>query len=420
MASNLVPATSPPPAQIYQVPVGPIFNHTFEIQDGMPVDGSRNLSRALSPFVIEILPPLVMGTDPEAEASANTGYVDAFSRGLASVPFVKARDRLQTMSYIGVDKLSSMEAFVSSGQVITDQMVVGDTQKSLKNPYLADARAACDISIQLSKILKTPPLTLLINPESLSLQFTKIQQYSDRSRHGLIFQSFGAEQPKLSVTGRIGAFIAGSPPGTSALASGKTTTPTGVQFASKRNSASWQNLMALFSFYANNGYIYDTLNKSNANYFVGALAIHYDSFSYIGNCNSFGFGYDETNVQGAVSFDLDFTVSMLIDNAQSTGVVRPMRALSDSPVTPGMFGGMAPAGADPTNDLGRLERFDNAHAIRAAASTVRPVNPNVLPVLQQVRQSIIDLPSSTGGFEPTQAVTGRNVVRRATPFIKSR
>ena len=82
----------------------------------------------------------------------------------------------------------------------------------------------------------------------------KVQQYNDRTRYGYVFQGWGEEQTRLTISAKCGAFSSGG---------------RGVQYASKRDSAAWQNLMTAFQFYKNNGYIYDTLGKSNAHLFVG-------------------------------------------------------------------------------------------------------------------------------------------------------
>jgi len=170
---------------------------------------------------------------------------------------------------------------------------------------------AADIAWQLSTVLNAPPLVLLINPTSMEITYTKVQQFQDRTRYGFLFQAWGEEQPKITFSARCGAFVTG----------GK-----GVQYASKRDSRAWQNLMNAFHFYKNNGYIYDTIGKSNAHLFVGALSIHYDQMVYYGNMESFGWGYDENNQLGGVEFSIEFTVTAMLDTAQQKFVVTPMKS----------------------------------------------------------------------------------------------
>jgi hypothetical protein len=192
-------------------------------------------------------------------------------------------------------------------------------------PGIADRLVAVDIASQLDVIRKVPPLTLLINPASLSISYTKVQQFSQRTRNGFLYQGWGEEQPTITINGSIGAFTAGA---TSADAG---STPTGVQFASKRNSASYQNLMTLLGFYKNAGYIYDTVHKSNAHHMVGALVIEYDQWVYIGHMNSFNWGHEQDLPNGKLTFDIEFKVSQMFDNHVPLSAMMPLHSPTESP-----------------------------------------------------------------------------------------
>jgi hypothetical protein len=100
----------------------------------------------------------------------------------------------------------------------------------------------------------------------------------------------------------------------------------GVQFASRRDSAAWQNFQTAFQFYKHNGYIYDTVGQSNAMHMVGALSIHYDGWVYYGNMESFSYTLEEGNQLGGVTFDMEFTVNAMVDTSKQSLVVSPMRS----------------------------------------------------------------------------------------------
>ena len=91
------------------------------------------------------------------------------------------------------------------------------------------------------------------------------------------------------------------------------------------SSKAWQNFQALYTFYLNNGYIYDVLGRSEAHQFIGAIAISYDQWTYIGHIESFEYSYDE-NMPHRVEFSMEFVASQIFDNADSPSVVLPLTA----------------------------------------------------------------------------------------------
>jgi hypothetical protein len=147
---------------------------------------------------------------------------------------------------------------------------------------------------------------------------------------------------KMSVTGRSAGFVAGAGTNTRArelaknneavTAAKQTSSVSGYQFASKWDSAAWQNLMGLFTFYRNNGYIYDTAGRprSEAHLFIGNIEIAYDQWVYVGNFENFTYQYEEGKQHGAVQFTFEFNVSFMYDRAQG-GAVRPINSPTPSP-----------------------------------------------------------------------------------------
>lgn len=341
----------PPEPQRYQaLRTGPDITLEFEPNVTPAIDGSMDLLRTLSPFMIQVEPPAVFNSDPAIfnRGKPNpAGIYEAGKRGALN-PWAGARSRLQT-AVPGIDAAGlgkSVESYVFSsapkpkpeGTATADgnQTVTTDTNgpDRIGTPAIADVFVAVDIAMQLKAIVSTPPLILLINPASLQMAYTKMQQFTDRTRFGYVFQAWGEEQPRLSISARCGAFYSGG---------------RGVQFASRRDSASWQNLMTAFHFYKNNGYVHDTVGKSNAHHFVGVLSIHYDQWVYYGNMESFTYTLEEQNQLGGITFEMEFVVSAMVDTAKASTVVLPMQSPLPSPSDPRYFGMQSKAFNRPGN-----------------------------------------------------------------------
>jgi len=316
---------SPPSPGAYNgLRQGPDFGLEYEANQTPAIDGSKDLLRTLSPFMIQVEPPLIMAGSPEVYGGKKD-YAGMFDGGHSGAPkaFNAARNRIKMDIPAGsqLSNAGSVDSYISNGfmhrapgggqtgTVSVDRGDLGPTR--IGTPALADVQTAVDITMQLRSLVNTPPLILLINPQSLAMSYTKIQQFSDRTRYGFVFQAWGEEQPRLTVSAKCGAFMSGG---------------RGVQFASRRDSAAWQNFQTAYQFYRHNGYIYDTVGKSNAMHMVGALSIHYDGWVYYGNMESFTYTLDEGTQNGGVTFDLEFTVNAMVDTSKQSMVVSPTRS----------------------------------------------------------------------------------------------
>lgn len=229
--------------------------------------------------------------------------------------------------------LTRLEDMIGSNGIRFNPQEVGETEAN--QAAVSDLIQALDVIVQLNRMLATPDLTLLVNPEQLQITYAKKQTYQERNRFNYIFQSWGEEQVRLSVSGRCPAFVVGSgalgdpdininPQTGDETVNRKveTTSVSGYQYVSKLDSAGWQNLMALFTFYRNNGYIYDTAGRprSEAHLFIGNIEIEYDQWSYVGNFENFTYQYEETKQHGAISFSFEFVASHVFDRAQGGSV----------------------------------------------------------------------------------------------------
>jgi hypothetical protein len=300
--------------------VGPSLLYSFETQVGVPIDNGNAMLRDVSPFTIRIIPP-ELSLEGSAVAVDSLGHANQSTEG-----FDKAASAVRgAFGGSGVTgaaaqtRLSNLQQIVSAGQILND------STSQDERATLVDQYTAADIAYQIERILQTSPLTLLVNPNSMSVTHSPVQQYQQRGRYGFVFERWGETQPTVSFSGSTGAFIAGNNPNTPAGngVGSESDPPSGLQYASKRDSAAWQNFMALYHFYRNNGYIYDTLGESEAMLFVGALAIDYDQMTYVGHINSFSFSYQEETAH-RVEWEMEFTVDRLYDNAVPPVAVMPM------------------------------------------------------------------------------------------------
>ena len=322
-AVSQVDLDAPPATMDYNgLRIGPETDVEYQANQALPIDGSNSLLRVLSPFMIQAELPLIVGSNPSTSKKDFAGIFNAAHRN-APAAWKAGRDKYM-QDIPGGDQIStagSVEQFVSNGvrnktgggggtEMVAISPDSGSSSR-LGTPAIADLYTAVDIEMQLRSIVNTPPLVLLINPQSLSMTYTKIQQFTDRTRYGFVFQAWGEEQPRLSISAKCGAFISGG---------------RGVQFVSRLDSASWQNLQSTFIFYQHNGYIHDTVGGSNAHHMVGALSIHYDGWVYHGNMESFTYTLEEGNQLGGIVFNMEFVVNAMVDTSKQSLIVSPMRS----------------------------------------------------------------------------------------------
>lgn len=312
----------PPAPLAYQgLRTGPEFHLEYEANQTPSLDGSADLPRVLSPFMLQVEPPLAWANLNPSNDGPDMAGILALGHKDAPSAFQSARQGILQALPEGpqLSNTGSVEEYVAQGirskpvgASRTETRESGTTGPSrIGTPAIADVYTAVDITMQLRALVETPPLILLINPQQLQIAYTKVQQFTDRTRFGYVFQAWGEEQPRLQITSRCGAFISGG---------------RGVQYASRRDSAAWQNLATALHFYRHNGYIYDTVGKSNAHHFVGALSIHYDSWVYYGNMQSFSYSFDENNVHGGIVFEMEFIVNAMVDTGRLSPTVSPMRS----------------------------------------------------------------------------------------------
>ena len=347
---------------------GPGFSSSTERGSSFPVEGSNPRLRGTSPFTFRVVPPdtllaalagqgearpqgnfaaalQLQRAQVEAEIAAGTATpaqleVLTGTRAPATPSFAVIDAALSTHNFKQVQGLRktvgrslsapiapSTPLIAGNGKRFTDTHPAGGADQAMSD--LAQGRSMLN---QVRQMLSTPPLTLLVNPQNLAITYTKKQAYQDRNRHGYIFQSWGEDLPKLSISGKTGAFYAGAS-SDRVDERGFTSSPSGVQWINRRDSASWQNLTSLLLIYRNNGIIYDLLGKSQAHQWIGYIEISYDQWIYQGHFESFQYSFTEETQNGGIEFSFEFSVSHIFDVGQR-GPVLPQASTTPSASDP--------------------------------------------------------------------------------------
>lgn len=326
------------------------FAREYEVQKNIPIDGSRASGRTYSPFVIRVVMPNILGadtstvidtqhnprrvpqsatvrsdnrnvpmySDAQRDVRTNPGGREAFNRLISSGQGIAG---LTQASVGSLEDAYNQAIFQQQfGPAVQNATHPPSNQRSNNiTPAMTNDTTALSLAIQLKRLMDVPPLVLLINPSSMKTDYTKVAQNQNRSRKGYLYEAWGEEMAKLSFTFRIGAY-------TTALASitQKGRVVSGVQRASRNDSAAFQQLMALLTLFQSGTYVQDTETNSRAFWMVGNLAIEYDQMVYVGHMESFSFGEEDTKQHGGLEISIEFVANKVFDLANQVLAIQPM------------------------------------------------------------------------------------------------
>lgn len=340
------------PALFVGIPDTTSFGRDIDVQDGVPMDGSNSDLRTYSPFVIRVVLPSILGGDSttllQTQRSPSRAPPSATVRNdnRDSMAYAEA----QFSSQVDPSGRSAYDALVSSGGALAgltaaSQITLEDAyNQALFNqvfgpavqnaahppsnarnnvvvPALSNDITALSLAVQLKQLSTIPPLLMLINPASMQTTYTKVAQHTNRNRKGYIYEAWGEEMPKISFTFKIGAYTAGL-----ANISQRGSVVSGVQRASRNDSASYQQLQNLLALYHGGTYLQDTTTNSRAFPMVGNLALEYDQMVYVGHMESFNFTDDESHPHGGIELSIEFTANKVYDLADAPGNILPMES----------------------------------------------------------------------------------------------
>ncbi len=159
----------------------------------------------------------------------------------------------------------------------------------------------------LQQMANTPPLQLIVNPQTFKINSEKIVSDGNWTRYGPadVIEHWGENQDKLEGSGKIAAF--------QAVDMTTTNGGPGLTRTARQYSASYQNFLSLYQLYKNNAGLFLTDNveptdtkKQNMSV-VGSIYIYYDHTLYIGSFDNFTI----TETDGA-PFTLEYSFSFTL------------------------------------------------------------------------------------------------------------
>jgi hypothetical protein len=277
-----------------QLPTSEDFFLFPEDNDGtIPLDPTNQQHlRSMSPFVLTIDAPFMGDYVKSGKRKPFSGarYSSPGMAGIRSYEDLKYSPRIPTFakSPIRGGRINGLEARVDAGLVDRDQLI--------------------SIATQDRQIRATPPIVFLINPTTMGFSYESVQNFSESTRYGFIFYRWGEQIVKIQISCTIGAFIAGRARREIVDVNGNVSGLTGLQFASRRDSAGWRQLMNILAVYRNSAAIRDVLGRSRANHAVGTQSIYYDGQRWTGRITSLSFSVGEAQQNGGIEFSMDFEV----------------------------------------------------------------------------------------------------------------
>lgn len=205
------------------------------------------------------------------------------------------------------------------GSKTADRIDLNKTELGRQYQNAQRAEAAMT-ALALDIMRTTPPLRLMVNPQSFKISSERIVSDGNFTREGPIIEHWGEQQDKMSLSGKIAAFFAidtlpsddpdnlGGGPGLTRVA--------------RQYSASYQNFLSLYLLYRNNGGLFvntlaDTLknNLLSRLSLIGSIYIYYDNTLYIGSFDSFNITEADTTPY-SLEYNIEFTVraTFLLDS----------------------------------------------------------------------------------------------------------
>lgn len=294
----------------------------FDLQaDGKSIDPLKFLSPA-------VVTPDTSGAKVGADASSKSGWT-----GEGSDDAKKAAEAEEAKAYKDLSK-----ADLNKGKL--GQKLQGAQKNVIR---------ALQIAIQ--QMASTPPLRMVLNPESFKVSSQKVISDGNWGRNGagIGIEHWGDGQDTISASGRVAGFYALDQGNVGTNALGRSP---GLTRMARAFSFSYQNFLSLYLIYRNNGGVWledfaDAKNakttKPNNLALVGSVYIYYDNTIYIGSFDSFEMSEEDT-APFTLSYSFNFTVraSYLLDR-QGNDNPNPNTTYG----LPAIFGAVAPTA--PTN-----------------------------------------------------------------------
>jgi hypothetical protein len=248
--------------------------------------------RSMSPFVLAIDPPSIGNYVKSTTARP-------FRSRLPTSPNMANAIDYQTLKF-------SPKISTYAKEPIRGTRVEG--QQRREEAGMVDRDQLVSMAYQHRVLSATPPIVFLINPKEMGFTYGSKQSYTDTSRYGFVFYRWGEELTEISINCTIGSFISGRANREVPDIHGNLSGISGLQFASRRDSAGWRQLMNILASYRNGAALADTIGRSRAYHDVGTHSIYYDGQRWQGRIKGLNFTIGEENQNGNIDFDMTFEV----------------------------------------------------------------------------------------------------------------
>lgn len=247
-----------------------------------------------SPFTLSLIPPDIGLTPQSGGTSSYAPLYDA------------ALDALYAPKPVTVPAPSQRiparpDVVQQGGQAHTS------AQASQVTP-LQTVDGVMDLIEQWQAMVDTEPLTWLINPQSLGINYTKLAQFSEATRQGFVYQAWGDEEVRLSITGTIGGFYSAE---------------RGLHWLSRHDSVAWQHFSHILERFRNGAAIYDRSGRSRSLRAVGWQRIDYDGTAWIGHMESFDYSIEHDKPHGGWQFTMEFVASRQLGTDNNPTSIQP-------------------------------------------------------------------------------------------------
>lgn len=202
---------------------------------------------------------------------------------------------------------------------------VDGARKEITDAYISSIQA--DIAL----VRLTPPLLMLVNPESFERSYEQSVDSSPKGRQGHIVHLWIEKPMSISCKGRTAGQYAVGPDGSGGLTS-----------LNRVQSLSYQNLMSLVMTYRNNGLVFDNFSQASGSLGVPviqmSLYIYYDNRIYIGTFDDFSVD-DSADKPYNMDYSFKFNVRYEVEVDSNSA--------SDAAITSGFVGKYADVSLTP-------------------------------------------------------------------------
>jgi hypothetical protein len=221
--------------------------------------------------------------------------------GMGSSSTAIPPDAPSTPQWTGGGAQNAGQSSQTSSQVANKDL----NQTNLGKQYQAAQQSTIRLmQAAVDQIANTPPLRLLVNPQSFRVSAEKLISSGNWGRNGPIIEHWGENQDKIEGSGKIAAFYS--------MDANNSNGP-GLTRTARQFSTSYQNLLSLFLLYKNNGGVWfpDPLLPGNSRVknlsVVGSVYLYFDEILYIGSFDNLSLT-ESDSAPHTLDYSFSFTV----------------------------------------------------------------------------------------------------------------